>query len=67
MDWISLLNSSEDASNRDKALFKDWEKGKIGTKEAIRRFKSSNEIPERMIINDYEFEQWLGSLGYRRM
>ena len=54
------------ARAEDKALFNMWMYGQISTDDCIRYFRKNNKITERMPIVAEEFEEWLGTLGYRR-
>lgn len=54
------------ADRYDRLIFSQWMDNTISTEMAISRFKYNNKIPDDYKIPAYEFEYWLGTLGYRR-
>ena len=62
MGWISYLKKS--SRLKDKLLFNRWEKLEIGIADVIEEFKNNNRIPNRIKIDEIEFEYWLNSLGW---
>lgn len=62
MEFVKYLKPTKAAF--DTALFNQWEKKEISTKEAIKRFKYNNEMD--IEITESEFVEWLNSLGYWR-
>lgn len=63
-NFARLLKLGTDA--RDRVIFNAWADGAITTEIALVRFKRNNNIPAEYKIPAYEFECWLGTLGYRR-
>lgn len=63
-NFARLLKRGADA--RDRVIFNAWADGTITTDMALERFKRNNSIPDGYKIPAYEFECWLGTLGYRR-
>lgn len=64
MVWVKYLKKRSSA--RDKEIFSLWENKKIDTKECINQFRINNNIPEKYIIIELQFEYWLNSLGWIR-
>lgn len=54
---------SEDAGERDRKLFDDWNDGKMTDKRVYLKFCIYNDIDERM-FSFKSFIQWLHDLGY---
>ena len=65
-EWITYLNSSGSTASKDKILFGKWEDRRVNTLAVISRFRINNRIPEKVMIGEDEFTEWLYSLGYRR-
>lgn len=65
-EWITYLNSSGSTASKDKILFGKWEDRRVNTLAVISRFRINNRIPEKVMISEDEFTEWLYSLGYRR-
>lgn len=63
-NFAKLLKHGSEA--HDRVIFNAWADGAITTEIALVRFKRNNNIPADYKIPAYEFEYWLGSLGYRR-
>lgn len=63
-NFARLLKSG--AERYDRLIFAQWMDGSISTEMAISRFKYNNNIPADYKIPVYEFEYWLGTLGYRK-
>lgn len=64
MVWIKYLKKR--MASKDKELFHKWEMKKISTEECLNQFKMNNDIPEKCIIIELQFERWLNSLGWWR-
>lgn len=62
-----LLDKRNESRVCDVNAFNSWQSGEITTKECIEQFMSNNHIDQnKRTFEDWEFELWLGSLGYRK-
>lgn len=66
MEWITMLRRTSTARSKDVAIFMKWEREEINTEQAIRWMKRNNRMPDRLVIDSKQFEDWLKGLGYRR-
>ena len=64
MPWIEYIKYY--TASRDKAIFTQWERNQIDTKQCIEMFRINNKIPTRINIDKDKFEYWLNSLGWKR-
>lgn len=63
----SLLKTGENARNRDRTIFHNYEIRKITIEEALKMFRKNNQVGVRTVIPVNLFYRWLLSLGYIRM
>ena len=62
-----IAPGNQSAMHKDVKVFTQWASKEIETDEAIQRFLNNNKhTGERIKIKPKLFEQWLGSLGYKR-